>query len=136
MAGTDQDVKAGPAARLGFKPGQIVIEFGYDEDVDEDFRESVEGIIGSALEDEDYDGVVDAALLWWRDGDGDLTDDLVDTASLLEDGGFVVLLTPGKGRPDRVEAFDVQEACTASGLTASGGVPVGEWVAQRLVGRR
>jgi hypothetical protein len=79
---------------------------------------------------------VDVALLWWRDGDGDLTDDLVDTTALLEEGGFLVLLTPGKGRPDRVEAFDVQEACSTSGLTASGGVPVGEWVAQRLVGRR
>lgn len=136
MAGTEQDVTAGPAAKLGFRPGQIVIEFGYDEDVDEDFRETVESVIGSSLEDEDYDGVVDAAVLWWRDGDGDLTDDLVDTATLLEDGGFVVLLTPGSARPDRVEAFDVQDACNTSGLTASGGVPVGEWVAQRLVGRR
>jgi hypothetical protein len=136
VGGTEHGVDAGAVGRLGFRSGQIVIEFGYDEDADEDFRESVEDLTGSPLEDEDYDGVVDVALLWWRDGDGDLTDDLVDTTALLEEGGFLVLLTPGKGRPDRVEAFNVQEACSTSGLTASGGVPVGEWVAQRLVGRR
>ena len=136
MAGTDQDVKAGPAARLGFKPGQIVIEFGYDEDVDEDFRESVEGIIGSALEDEDYDGVVDVVLLWWREGDGDLADELMDALTTMEDGGFIALLTPGARRDDRVAAHDVQEACTTCSLTASGAVALGDWVGQRLVGRK
>lgn len=136
MGGTEEVRVGSNAARLGFTAGQVVQEFGYGDDVDEDLRAGIEELIGGELVDEDYDDIVDGVVLWWRDGDGDLTDDLVDTASLLEDGGFVVLLTPGKGRPDRVEAFDVQEACTASGLTASGGVPVGEWVAQRLVGRR
>ena len=36
----------------------------------------------------------DAVLLWWRDGDGDLGDALVDMVGVLDDGGFVVLLTP------------------------------------------
>lgn len=137
MGETRQPNQTGPVQKLGFQSGQIVLEFGYDDDVDEDFRDGVEDVIGQPVEDEEYDGVVDAVLLWWRDGDGDLTDDLVDSLTTVEEGGFIVLLTPGKGRQDRVEAHDVQEACTTSGLTASGATPVGpEWVAQRLVGRR
>ena len=66
------------AARLGLKPGQVVQEFGYDDDVDDDLRAAVEGHIGNELVDEDTEDVVDAALYWWRDGDGDLVDALVD----------------------------------------------------------
>lgn len=137
MSGTESDRMAGPVDKLGFKAGQVVMEFGYDDDVDEDFRGRVETAVTVPLEDEDYDGVVDAVLLWWRDGDGDLTDELVDALTMVEDGGFITLLTPGMGSTGRVEAFDVQEACTTSGLMASGAVPVGsDWVAQRLVGRK
>src|SRR5690606_3443460 len=77
--------------------------------------------------------------LWWRDGDGDLTDELVDCLALLEDGGFVALVTPATGRSGRVMAHDIQEACATAGLPASGAAPVGDdgaWHAQRLVGRR
>lgn len=133
---SDADRLAGPGRRLGFGPGQIVIEYGYDDDVDEDFRSTVESLVEGPLEDEDYDGVVDVVLLWWRDGDGDLADELVDALTTMEEGGFIALLTPGTGRDDRVQAFDVQEACTTCSLAASGGVPLGEWVGQRLVGRR
>ncbi len=137
MAGTDRGVLAGPVGKLGFKPGQVVIEFGSDDDVDEEVRTAVEDIVGSALEDDGYDGVVDAVLLWWRQGDGDLTDELVDALTMVEDGGFITLLTPGAARGDRVEPFDVEEACTTSGLNPSGAVPIRrDWVAQRLVGRK
>lgn len=131
---------AGPLAsglhKLGLRAGQVVVEYGYDDDVDEDVREAVESLVEGPLEDEDYDGVVDAVLLWWRDGDGDLTDELVDSLTRLEEGGSIALLTPGAGRPDRVAAHDVQEACTNCSLSASGFVPVRSWVGQRLVGRR
>ncbi len=130
------DRPVAPVQRLGFAPGQIVVEFGYDDDVDEDVRAAVESVVEGPLEDEDYDGIVDAVLLWWREGDGDLADELVDAVTALDDGGFVALLTPGAGRADRVEAHDVQEACTVCSLTASGGVALGEWLGQRLVGRR
>lgn len=131
------DASRQPVSRLGLRPEQIVIEYGYDEDVDEDFREAVEAAVAGPLEDEDYDGVVDVVLLWWRDGDGDLVDDLVDCSATLEDGGHILLLTPAAGRPDRVAAADVEEACTTTGLTASGVSTVGpEWVGQRLVRRR
>lgn len=125
--------------RLGFAHDMIVLEYGYDDDVDEDFRDQVVEAVGGPLEDEDYTGVVDAVLLWWRDGEGDLTDELVDCLALLEEGGFIALVTPGSGRDDRVAAHDVQEACATAGLTASGAVALGdggEWHAQRLVGRR
>lgn len=140
--GTDEvDVAEGnplaaPVTKLGFAPGQIVIEYGYDDDVDEAVREAVEQVVEGPLEDEDYDGVVDVVLLWWRDGDGDLADELVDALTTMEEGGFIALLTPGAGRGDRVPAHDVQEACTVCSLTASGGVALGEWVGQRLVGRK
>ncbi|HLS44333.1 MAG TPA: DUF3052 domain-containing protein [Ornithinicoccus sp.] len=129
----------GGMERLGFQHDQIVLEYGYDDDVAEEFRELVETTVGGPLEPEDYTGVVDAVLLWWRDGDGDLTDELVDCLALLEDGGFVALVTPATGRSGRVMAHDIQEACATAGLTASGAVPVGDdgaWHAQRLVGRR
>lgn len=125
-----------PVRRLGLAPGQIVVEYGYDEDVEEDLRRAVEEAVEGPLEEDDYDGVVDVVLLWWRDGDGDLADELVDARTTLEDGGFVLLLTPGRGRDDRVPAHDVAEACTVCSLTASSGVALGEWVGQRLVGRR
>ena len=131
-----EDRPVAPVQRLGFAPGQVVVEFGYDDDVDQDVRRSVEALVEGPLEDEDYDGIVDAVLLWWREGDGDLADELVDAVTALDDGGFVALLTPGAGREDRVEAHDVQEACTICSLTASGGVALGEWLGQRLVGRR
>ena len=44
-------------------------------------------------------------LLWWRDGDGDLVDTLVDALGPLADNGVVWLLTPKAGRdgPRRAE---------------------------------
>lgn len=137
MAGTDSGRLAGPVKKLGFKAGQIVIEFGYDEDVNEDFRAAIAEIVESPLEDEAYDGVVDAVLLWWREGDGDLTDELVDALTMVEEGGFIAVATPGINSPDRVEAHELQDACNTSGLTAAGAVPIGTaWVSQRLVGRK
>ncbi|MCX8526535.1 MAG: DUF3052 family protein, partial [Candidatus Nanopelagicales bacterium] len=66
------------ANRLGLESGLTVQELGYDVDVDEDLRVAIEEIVGSSLEDEDYDDVVDVVLLWWREDDGDLVDALVD----------------------------------------------------------
>ncbi|MET9929920.1 DUF3052 family protein, partial [Streptomyces sp. NPDC006324] len=66
--------RTNPASRLGFEPGQVVQEIGYDDDVDHDLREGIESIIGADLVDEDYDDVADGVVLWFRDEDGDLTD--------------------------------------------------------------
>lgn len=124
----------GPAARLGLRPGQVVQELGYDDDVDQDLRASVEDLTGAELLDEDAQEVVDAVLLWWRDGDGDLVDALVDSLVSLGDDGVVWLLTPKAGRPDHVGAADVEEAAPTAGLHSTKKVSASDdWAAARLV---
>lgn len=87
------------AARLGFQSEQVVQEIGYDEDVDQEFRESIQDHISNDLVDEDFDDVADAVLLWFREEDGDLTDTLVDATELVEDGALILLLTPRRAAP-------------------------------------
>lgn len=98
------------AVRLGIKPGQVVQEIGYDDDCDEDLRDAIAGGKDVELVDEDYDDVVDVVLLWWRDGDGDLVDALVDALTPLADGGYIWLLTPKAGRRNHVEPSEIGEA--------------------------
>ncbi|MFJ2443443.1 MULTISPECIES: DUF3052 domain-containing protein [unclassified Streptomyces] len=122
------------AARLGFEPGQVVQEIGYDEDVDQDLRESIEAIIGQDLADEEYDDVADGVLLWFRDEDGDLTDALVDAIGLLEDGGVIWLLTPKTGRDGYVEPSDISEAAQTAGLSQTKSISIAkDWVGSRLI---
>jgi hypothetical protein len=125
------------AGKLGFKDGDLVQELGYDDDVDFDFREGLEDGIGSELLTEDDQDVVDGVILWWRAGDGDLVDALVDALTSLGATGVVWLLTPKSGRPGYVSPADVQEAAPTAGLhsTSSAGVSR-EWSATRLVSRR
>ena len=82
------------AARLGLKAGNTVGESGYDDDVDHDLRDAIADLIESELLDDDADEVLDAVLLWWRDGDGDLTDALINAVPLLADDGVIWLFTP------------------------------------------
>ncbi|CAM3175049.1 DUF3052 domain-containing protein [Streptomyces albus] len=89
--------RTNPAARLGFQPGQVVQEIGYDDDVDQELRESIEEITGTELVDEDYGDVADAVVLWFRDEDGDLTDALVDATTMIDEGAPV----HGRNRPVR-----------------------------------
>lgn len=125
---------AGPVSKLGFAPGQVVLELGYDDDTDDELRTQIEDIVEGGLEDEDFDDVVDAVILWWRDGDGDLTDAIVDALATLEDAGFIVLLTPKVGRDGEVDPSDVAEAADTAGLHAAASVNLTpEWSATRLV---
>ena len=124
----------GLVAKLGFAAGQVVQEFGYDEDVDDDFRVAIEELCGSELVEEDYGDVADAVVLWWREDDGDLVDALVDGKTNLAQGGFIVLLTPKAGRTGHVDASDIQEATLTAGLHSSGRTnAAGEWTGHRLV---
>lgn len=126
-----------PAGRLGLSAGQVVLELGYDDDCDEDLRASVEAITGTALVDEDYEDVVDAVLLWWRDGDGDLVDALVDSLVSLGDGGFVWLLTPKAGREGHVEPGDIGDAAPTAGLHQTSSISAAaDWSGTRLAARR
>ena len=121
-------------AKLGFAPGQVVMEFGYDDDVDDDLRVAIEDVIDADLEDEDYEEAVDAVLLWWRDGDGDLTDALVDAVSALGPQGFIVLLSPKVGTAGEVDPSDVAEAAGTAGLNSSVSTNLTPaWSATRLV---
>ena len=121
-------------SKLGFANGQIIQEFGHDDDVDDQLRFSIEDVIGSELEDEDFNDAADGVLLWYRDGDEDLVDLMVDGLTKLFDKGFIVLLTPKAGRPGHVDASDVEEAASTAGLVTGGQVNVAkEWAATRLM---
>ena len=121
------------AGRLGLRPGQVVQEFGYDDDVDDELRTSVEALTGNELADEDVQDVVDGAIYWWRDGDGDLVDALVDGLTNLADGGVIWLLTPMSGRPGHVEPSEIEEAAPTAGLHATSTISAcPDWTGTRL----
>ncbi|MFG3404623.1 DUF3052 domain-containing protein [Streptomyces sp. NPDC048142] len=125
--------RTNPAARLGFEPGQVVQEIGYDEDVELELREGIEATTGQELVDEEYDDVADVVLLWFRDEDGDLTDALVDAIGLIEDGGMVWLMTPKTGRDGYVEPSDINEAAQTAGLAQTKSISAGkDWTGSRL----
>jgi hypothetical protein len=130
----------GLAERLGLKPGQVVQEIGWDEDVDDELRDSIEELTGNELLDEESDDVVDVVLLWWRDGDGDLFDALSDAMRALADGGQIWLLTPKAGRDGHVEPSDIGEDAATAGLSQTSSISAApDWSGTRLVtpkGRR
>lgn len=112
-------------------------ELGWDTDVDEDVRLAIEDLTTTELQDEDYGDVADAVVVWFREGDDDLFETLVDALTNLAEGGFVVLLTPKAGRPDHVDASEIEEAAVTAGLHTAGSANVSrEWGAVRLVAPR
>jgi hypothetical protein len=126
--------RTNPAARLGFEPGQVVQEIGYDDDVEQELREGIEAVTGQELVDEDYDDVADVVVLWFRDEDGDLTDALVDAIGLIDEGGVVWLMTPKTGRDGYVEPSDINEAAQTAGLSQTKSITAGkDWSGSRLV---
>lgn len=136
MASTAEASTNAAVSRLGFAAGHVVQEFGYDDDVDDSLRAGIESVTTTELEDDDYADVADSALLWWRDGDGDLIDALVDALTNLADRGFVVVLTPKSGRDGHVAPAEIEEAALTAGLHASGSVSAcPDWTATRLLAR-
>jgi hypothetical protein len=127
----------GLAERFGIKPGQVVQEIGFAEDCDQQLRDAITAQKDVELVDEDYDDVVDVVLLWWRDGDGDLVDALVDALTPLADGGYIWLLTPKPGRENYVEPSEIGEAAPTAGLSQTSSVSAGrDWLGTRLVAPR
>jgi hypothetical protein len=125
------------AERMGFAPGLVVQEIGWDSDADDDFRTAIEDATGEEIVDEDSDEVVDVVVLWYREGDGDLVDVLVDAIAPLADNGFIWLLTPKRGREGYVEPSDIAEAAPTAGLSQTSLATVGTaWAGARLVTRR
>ncbi|MFC5822820.1 DUF3052 domain-containing protein [Nonomuraea insulae] len=124
----------GLAERLGLKPSQVVQEIGWDEDVDDELRDSIEDLTGNELLDEESDDVVDVVLLWWRDGDGDLFDALTNAMRALAEGGEIWLLTPKAGRDGHVEPSDIGEDATTAGLSQTSSISAApDWSGTRLV---
>jgi hypothetical protein len=122
------------ADRLGIEPGAIVMEIGYDEDCDETLRTAVVGRAGADVIGADSDEVVDVVLLWWREGDDDLVDVLVDALGPLADSGVLWLLTPKVGRAGHVEPSDINEAAPTAGLQQTTSISAGrDWSGTRLV---
>jgi len=120
--------------RLGMRTGMVVQELGWDDDVDDDLRVEIEDTIDADMVDGEYGNVVDTVLLWWRDGDGDLVDTLVDSLTDLVAGGVIWLLTPKVGRPSAVDPADISEAAPVAGLSTTTTAAVSrDWAATRLV---
>jgi hypothetical protein len=129
-AGRTSDI----AGKLGVESGMVVQELGWDSDVDEAVRDAVEERAGDELLDEDAVDVIDLVLMWWRDGDGDLVDALINAIGPLAENGVIWVLTPKTGHPGHVEPSEIAEAAPTAGLSQTSNVTVGEsWVGSRLV---
>ena len=101
------------------------------------FRSSIKNRIGSDFIENTANEVVDAVIIWWRDEDGDLVDELVDTLTFLTEDGPIWVLTPKVGRDGHVEASDIQDAAPTCGLNQTSTLAVAkDWTATRLVARK
>ena len=61
--GDTQTGTPGAAERLGFAPGMVIQELGWDQDVDDQLRIAIENTIDADMVDGDYGNVVDAAIV-------------------------------------------------------------------------
>ncbi|MCI1935535.1 MAG: DUF3052 domain-containing protein [Bifidobacteriaceae bacterium] len=124
------------ASEFDFKPEDIIQEWLWDDDVDADLRERISALTGTDLVDEDYDGVVDGVVLWWRDGDDEdeLADTIVDAeATRGEDAPFWIV-TPKPGREGAASSFTIQNAAKNAGMNVASPVTVSDnWNGVRLV---
>jgi hypothetical protein len=121
------------AQKLGISHGMVVQELGWDDDTDDELRADVEEVIGDELLDEDSEEVIDVVLMWWREGDGDLVDALMDAIGPLADEGFVWVLTPKTGQSGHVDPSEIAESAPTAGLTQTSAVNLGGWTGSRLV---
>jgi hypothetical protein len=111
-----------------------VQELGWDEDSDEQLRTAIAAAIDGELVDADFDDVVDMVLFWFRDGDDDLVEALMDAIHPLTDQGVIWLLTPKPGRTGFVEPEEITEAAPSAGLQATSTISAApNWQGTRLV---
>ena len=123
--------------RLGITLDQLILEVGFDDtDCDKSLRNAIIEKSGTEFLDSTAQEVVDAVILWWRDGDGDLVDELVDALTYLTEDGPIWLFTPKVGRNGYVEASDIQDAAPTAGMSQTTSFPAAaDWTATRLVAR-
>ena len=122
---------------MGFAKDDLVLEVGLDRDCDSTIRDQIKSITGTAFLEDAATEVVDAVLLWWRDGDGDLVDELMDALTYLSETGPIWVLTPKAGRDLHVEPSDIQDAAPIAGLSVTSTIALAkDWTATRLVARK
>jgi hypothetical protein len=122
---------------MGLKPGELVLELGGGSDTDQSLRTKITEITGTQLIENQTEEVVDAVIIWWREGDGELEDELVDALTYLSETGSVWVLTPKAGRAGHVEPSDIQDAAPNVGLSQTSTLAVAsDWTATRLVARK
>ena len=123
--------------RMGFAAGELILEVGYGSDCDDVLRSEIVAVTGTQLLEGETTEVVDAVILWWRDGDGDLVDELMDALTYLSETGPIWVLTPKLGRDGHVESSDIQDAAPIAGLSQTSTVALAQdWAGTRLVARK
>jgi hypothetical protein len=122
---------------MGFAAGELILEVGYGSDCDDVLRSEIVAITGTQLLEGETTEVVDAVILWWRDGDGDLVDELMDALTYLTETGPIWVLTPKLGRDGHVESSDIQDAAPIAGLSQTSTIALAQdWAGTRLVARK
>jgi Protein of unknown function (DUF3052) len=122
---------------MGFTADELVLELGFGSDCDENLRSTIREITGTDFLDQDSREVVDAVLIWWREGDGDLVDELMDAMTYLSESGAIWVLTPKIGRSGHVEPSDIQDGAPLAGLSQTSTLSIApDWCATRLVARK
>jgi hypothetical protein len=125
------------AIRMGFAKGELVLEVGYGSDCDDALRAEIKKLVETDFLEGSTTEVVDAVLLWFREDDGDLVDELMDAMTYLSESGSIWVLTPKVGRPGHVEPSDIQDAAPTCGLSQTSTLAVAsDWTATRLVARK
>lgn len=122
---------------MGFAAGELILEVGYGPDCDDVLRSEIVAITGTQFLEGETTEVVDAVILWWRDGDGDLVDELMDALTYLTETGPIWVLTPKLGRDGHVESSDIQDAAPIAGLSQTSTIALAQdWAGTRLVARK
>jgi hypothetical protein len=122
---------------MGFKEGDLILEVGRTSDCDENLRQQICAITKSQFLDSDSQEVVDGVIIWWREDDGDLVDELMDALTYLSETGPIWVLTPKVGRAGHVEPSDIQDAAPTAGLSQTSSLSIApDWSATRLVARK
>ncbi len=122
---------------MGFAKGDQILEIGYAADCDDSLRAKIKGFTDTEFIQINPTEVIDGVIIWWRDGDGDLIDELMDALTFLSETGPIWVMTPKMGRPNYVEASEIQDAAPIAGLSVTSSIAVAaDWTATRLVARK
>ena len=122
---------------MGLAKDDLVLEVGHDSDCDSTLRDQLMAITGTQFLEGSTSEVVDVVIIWWREGDGDLVDELMDALTYLSETGPIWVLTPKVGRDGHVEPSDIQDAAPIAGLSVTSTIALAkDWTATRLVARK